>query len=511
MSTLDTGVAAGLDKGQVSLRWLAGQPDLGIDVLHDCGQGFSVVHPCELRDPLEFVEPGAVILLTGMAFEGRPEALGEYVRRVAAGGVAGVGFGVGLAFADIPPAMVEAARECDISLFTVARRIPFISLLSRVDSELQRQREEGLERFIAQQGALNDAAVAGLDELVEKISRVLRAHVCLADKVGRVFAQATALGLPPVEWGPIIDDARAQNFHAARRVGQWNVVAHSLATHGSRSYGLVAVSREGFGVNERALLKQAAGLAELNVKRPQELRRTQGELNSMAMAIQLGLDQPEDPMRRIFQLVGDAQGRVRPVLVKSEGKRAHQRFVEALDARLQEHGRLLFELALDEASSLLLFRGSRSMKNLQDLLRDIRGNKRIVVGPSMPWTEVNQSTVRELDSFAFGLQPGMLAGSESRTLSWVKDPRVKGAAENRARETWGKIRTFDAEHGTDLAETLEVFLRAGGHVSRTAEELHAHRHTVRKRLADLEDLLEVDLKDPLVAAELLILGVSIRN
>ena len=93
-----------------------------------------MAHPCELHDPLEFVEPGAVILLTGMAFEGRPEALGEYVRRVAAGGVIGVGFGVGLAFADIPPAMVEAARECDISLFTVARRIPFISLLARVDS-----------------------------------------------------------------------------------------------------------------------------------------------------------------------------------------------------------------------------------------------------------------------------------------------------------------------------------------------------------------------------------------
>ena len=105
----------------------------------------------------------------------------------------------------------------------------------------------------------------------------------------------------------------------------------------------------------------------------------------------------------------------------------------------------------------------------------------------------------------------MLAGPESRTLSWAKDPRVKGAVDTRARETWGKVRAYDAEHSTDLADTLEVYLRAGGHVSRTAEELHAHRHTVRKRIADLEDLLEVDLKDPLVAAELLILGVSGSN
>ncbi|MBZ6448643.1 MAG: helix-turn-helix domain-containing protein, partial [Staphylococcus saprophyticus] len=93
----------------------------------------------------------------------------------------------------------------------------------------------------------------------------------------------------------------------------------------------------------------------------------------------------------------------------------------------------------------------------------------------------------------------------------TRDPRVKGAVHNRAKETWGKVRSFDAEHGTDLAETLEVYLRAGGYVSRTAEELHSHRHTVRKRIADLEELLEVDLKDPLVAAELLILGVSVPD
>ena len=505
---MDTGVAVGLEEGSVSLRWLANQPDLGIEILHDCGRSFSVMHPCELRDPREFVGSGVVILLTGMAFEGKPEELAEYIHRVAECGVTGVGFGVGLAFAEVPTAMVEAARECDISL---ARRVPFVSVLARLHDELQRQREEGLELFIAQQGALNDAAIAGLDALVDKTGRLLGAHCCLVDKDGRVFAQSSHPGLPPVEWGPVITDTRAQNFYAARRVGGWNVLAQRLADHGARSFGLLAVARESFGVNERALLKQAAGLAELTVKRPQELRRTQNELNSMAMAIQLGMDQPEDPMRRIFHMVGDAQGRVRPVLVKSEGERAHQRFIQALDARLQDHGRLLFEYTLDKSSSLLLFRGSRSMKNLQDLLRDIRGSKRIVVGQPMPWAELGVGVVRELESFAFGLQPGMLAGPESRTLSWTRDPRVKGAVHNRAEETWGKVRAYDAEHGTELAETLEVYLRAGGHVSRTAEELQSHRHTVRKRIADLEDLLEVDLKDPLVAAELLILGVSVPN
>lgn len=508
---MDKGVASRLEEGKISLRWLANQPDLGIEVLHDCGRPFSVMHPCELRDPREFIGPGTVILLTGMAFERQPDELAEYIRRVAGGGVTGVGLGVGLAFAEVPPGIVEVAQSCAISLFTVARRVPFVSVLTRLHDELQRRREEGLELFIAQQGALNDAAVAGLDALVDKISRLLGAHTCLADKDGRVFAQSSYPGLPPVDWTSIITDTRAKNFYAARRVGGWNVLAQRLADHGVRSFGLLAVAREGFGVNERALLKQAAGLAELTVKRPHELRRTQNELNSMAMAIQLGMDQPEYPMRRIFHLVGDAHGHVRPVLVKSEDERAHHRFIQALDARLQDHGRLLFEYAPDKSSSLLLFRGSRTMKNLQDLLRDIRGSKRIVVGQPMPWAELGVGIVRELESFAFGLQPGMLAGPESRTLSWAKDPRVKGAVHNRAKETWGKVRAYDAEHDTELADTLEVYLRSGGHVSRAAEELQSHRHTVRKRIADLEGLLEVDLKDPLVAAELLILGFSVTD
>ena len=243
---MDTGVAVGLEEGSVSLRWLANQPDLGIEILHDCGRPFSVIHPCELRDPREFVGSEVVILLTGMAFEGKPEELAEYIHRVAEGGVTGVGFGVGIAFAEVPPAMVEAARECDISLFTVALRVPFVSVLARLHDELQRQREEGLERFIAQQGALNDAAVAGLDALVDKTGRLLGAHCCLVDKDGRVFAQSSLPGLPPVEWAPVIADARAQNFYAARRVGGWNVLAQRLADHGARSFGLLAVARESF-------------------------------------------------------------------------------------------------------------------------------------------------------------------------------------------------------------------------------------------------------------------------
>ncbi|WP_244977427.1 PucR family transcriptional regulator [Corynebacterium lizhenjunii] len=494
----------------LSLRWLAGVEALGLEVLHDSGRDFCVVHPCELEDPRRFVGRDAVILLTGIAFESRPQALGPYVERMAAAGLTGIGFGVGLAFPEVPAELVAAARKHDVSLFAIPLQVPFISVLAAVHEEVARLREQEMAGFIKAQGALNDAASAGLSALVTRTAQVLDAHVCLVDLDGRAAAQHMRAGLPHLDLEPVIDELRAHSFAAARRVGQWSIIAHKLAEHGEHSFGLVVAGTRIFTANERALLRQAAGLAELIVKRPQELRRTQGELNSMAMAIQLGIGQAENPMTRILATAADSQGRVRPILVKADSARAHKRFVDALDARLADNGRLLFALGLEEGSSLLLFRGSRTMKNIADLLHGIRGNQRIVVGIPMPWGELSLGVVHELEAIAFGLQPGAMAGPESRTLGWLKDAQVQDLLRHRARETWGKIRRRDAEEGTQLAETLEAYLRCGGHVSRTAENLSTHRHTVRKRIALLEGLLELDLKDPLVAAELLILGVNDR-
>ncbi|MDO5032128.1 PucR family transcriptional regulator [Corynebacterium sp.] len=492
----------------LSFDWLAASEELGLEVFHNSGAQFSVVHPCELEDPREFVHAGAIIVLTGIAFTGRPEALAEYTRAMAAHGVAGIGLGVGLVFDAVPESMIAAARESNISLFSVPREVPFVSLLAAVHDELVERRQAALAAFIESQEQLNAAAARGLDSLLGETAALIDAHVALADFEGRVFSQAENTRLGAVTFAPIIEAARDRNFSVAGKTGQWWTIAQRLATRGDNSFGIVAAALEPFTQNQRALLKQAAGLAELMVKRPQELRAAQGELNRLAIAIQLGLEQTEDPMKHIFRTVGDAEGRVRPLLIKSENPRRHRRFAEELDARLADHGRLLFLLDLDEETSVVLFRGSRTMKNIQDLLRDIRGNKRVVVGAPIPWKELSMSLVKEMESVAFGLQPGMLVGPESRTLTWVNDERIRDVIEYRVEETWRKLREYDAAHGTEMERTLEMLLRNGGHVSRTADAMNAHRHTIRKRVADLEDLLELDLKDPVVAAELLILGIA---
>lgn len=48
--------------------------------------------------------------------------------------------------------------------------------------------------------------------------------------------------------------------------------------------------------------------------------------------------------------------------------------------------------------------------------------------------------------------------------------------------------TYDLEHGTDLAKTLDTFVTSRGSVARTASQLFIHRNTLRQRLRRIEEL-----------------------
>jgi PucR family transcriptional regulator, purine catabolism regulatory protein len=62
----------------------------------------------------------------------------------------------------------------------------------------------------------------------------------------------------------------------------------------------------------------------------------------------------------------------------------------------------------------------------------------------------------------------------------LRDP---GELEGLRAETVSPLMTYDSEHGTELVETLRVFLINDGSTSETAVQMRLHRHTVGYRLA----------------------------
>lgn len=63
------------------------------------------------------------------------------------------------------------------------------------------------------------------------------------------------------------------------------------------------------------------------------------------------------------------------------------------------------------------------------------------------------------------------------------------------RRTFGPVLDYDAQHRASLYQTLRTYFEHRLAVQETADELHIHRNTLQKRLANVEQLLGIDLND----------------
>src|SRR5436190_20153215 len=81
------------------------------------------VHISELEDPTPWLSGGELLLTTGMQLTdaGRQR---EYVARLAAHGLAGLGFGTGFAHEAVPECLAAAADEHGFPLFEVPFEVP---------------------------------------------------------------------------------------------------------------------------------------------------------------------------------------------------------------------------------------------------------------------------------------------------------------------------------------------------------------------------------------------------
>lgn len=70
-----------------------------------------------------------------------------------------------------------------------------------------------------------------------------------------------------------------------------------------------------------------------------------------------------------------------------------------------------------------------------------------------------------------------------------------------------RIATYDRRKGTDLLDTLEIYLECAGNLTKTSNRLFVHRNTLIQRLERLQSLCEIDLQE---RANWLTLQVAIK-
>lgn len=500
-------VSLPVSQQRLSLNWLLSDKRLDLRPIVTGQPWFWSVQSIELPDPGEFIDEGAIILLTGLGFRDDPELFSAYVKLLANKGAVGIGFGTGLRFDAVPAGLFEAAQRQGLTLFEIPLPTPFISLTKKVQDERVRLARRQQESLLAAQEELNVAGGLGVGELIRRTSSQLKASLCIVDSDGRLVSSHGAVAERALELAKRCLDTEKTISSGGNYEDSYYLV-HRLDAHGDRFHLLVVMAARRFNSFDRSIVKHCAGLADILVQRPASLRKARSELHTLALATLLGENSGKQILERVFESAADNSGRVRAAVVCADNEHIMARALVHFDASLAAANRYLFSLELGPESTLLLFRGTRTPAEIRRFFGPNAASLRIAVGAPMHWSALNLTIVEELTVAARTLELGKLIGPQYVGANWIAQAPVRKALDARSGPTVDRLIEHDNAHDTELVATLEAYLRAAGSLSATAKAMRVHRHTIRSRVELIAEICEVDLSDPFTRAELLLIILS---
>jgi purine catabolism regulator len=502
----------------IPVRDLLTLPELGLRVLAGAAgldREVSWAHVSEMVDPTEFLRGGELLLLIGVSLPAGEQAQHTYVDRLAAAGVAAIGFGVGVHWDEVPLALVVAAERVGLPLLEVPRATPFLAITRAVAQAINRRELAANDYLMHAQRSLTAAAVGrgGLAAVLDEVRRLTGGWGLLLNRGGAVLASS-----PPdaAEHRTTLraDLARLRDAPGAAslvaRVGTGadtdaEVWVQSL-TVGTEVLGYLAVGRaERLTALERQVVNAAVPLCTLSLDRSrvvgQGSRRLQAGVLRLLLAGQGALVSP----------VADELWNglpVEPVLVL-ECRAGRFALVAARERLVADRQLAAARVLYGELDDALVCLVSAEGGDAERLLRVLRGVEGLRIGVSDPtgYVELAGARGQAQRAASYG------TGSDTR-VTWFREVPRLGLLELLPPDTAAEfastlLRPLRADAGGesaarrgDLLRSLKVWLAHHGQWDPAATELGVHRHTLRNRMQKVERLLGRELDAPDLRAEL---------
>src|SRR5215218_7054458 len=148
----------------LTARDIAAMPGLGLEVVagsDGLDNTVSWLHVSELEDPTQFLEGGEFLLTTGLGVGELAATQRAYLRRLGKHGLAGLGFGIGFGFPEVPAPLVEEADKLPFPVLTVPYEVPFVAITKAAFTHLANEQLEQMTRALAVHERLADAVLQG--------------------------------------------------------------------------------------------------------------------------------------------------------------------------------------------------------------------------------------------------------------------------------------------------------------------------------------------------------------
>ena len=146
-------------------------------------------HGTEALHPMPWMQHDWVLLITGVRLVDRPDLQRHLVEELADGGLAALGFGVGIDFDDVPAELTRAADERGFPVFEIPLRTPFREIITFVNRSLLSTEVHQMRRLTSMREFLLDALqdAEPQERVVHRLASLLSCTVALFGVDGRLL------------------------------------------------------------------------------------------------------------------------------------------------------------------------------------------------------------------------------------------------------------------------------------------------------------------------------------
>jgi purine catabolism regulator len=495
---------------QLTLGELLDAPGFGLKLLTVGPQArrrlIHGAHSIEVSGPARWLPEHWVMLTTGVRLRARPAEQRSLIADLVEGGIAALGFGIGVVSKQVPGALLEEARKRSFPVFTVPFDVPFREIELFVNRSLISTDLYVLQRVVSMQDYLMDAFHEEPPEpvLLKRLASVLRgAEVALVESDGTVIAATGANAA--AAWAKA---RRKSRLHELEYAGRWGVAARVDRANRSPAWLIVLTAGED---PYRQLVKPVTRAAARLLEVPSLARDSAAWRLRRRRRLAAILHDPSRTARgaRFYEALADAgldlATPCRVVLFgdSSDGDETEplpeqvlDRVEDLLDTHQVAHvssqvGRTVFTFAQDELESLGAWLESAD-----------KDSAVLCAGIGEPVTDLND-VERSLFSARIALselrqqrQIGRVVRYESLDPLTLLLTSPDGSA---VRHRFAAcLEPLTAE--THLLETLEAYYAADLSVPRAARALRIHPNSLRYRLGRIEQIVRLPLSSPRTVA-----------
>jgi PucR family transcriptional regulator, purine catabolism regulatory protein len=505
------------------LSTLLDDPSLGLEVVagHAGIDGRGPIrwaHISDTPDPTPWLEGGELLLTTGLGVKDSPDLQRRLLASLASRGAVAVGFGIGVSLPEVPPAMLAAADEHELPLFTVPYEVPFIAVTRRVAHHTFAEHYATLRSAVDLHRQVLSAVLSsqGIPGVLATVGGAMPGAALLAfdfsgRELGRHDPDELLGDLGAQLWAEVGEGATGGSRLGTRT----STVAELTVTSGPVRLGqdveavVVAATTAPLVEHEELLFEQGLAGVSLELSRGRSVREaTRARVDELLEEVASGRGTAGSIERALERLGALPTGPYRVLAVARPDGVGDARLCSVVEDALLPLGRPLVG-RLDGVIHALVTDHDDDAERVAAALTD-RGWPSPRVGRSRPKRDLEAfraaireahvaltlevpSAVRDVDQLGL---PGLLAG--------IRDDL---GATDFVTQVLGPVLEHDQRESSHLLDSLRAYLAHGCRPGPAAEELCIHRHTLAYRLDRVRDLTG---RDPRSGDHLLEFGLALE-